>query len=159
ALLALNHGRELDRAWLSALLWPESSGPQSLYNLRRSLAELRRVLGPEGQRLGSPTPRTLALDLTGAPVDVVAFGAAIACGDEAALASAVALYCGPLLQGCHEAWISPERGAREEAYLRALETLSAHAMARDEPAAAVRHLQQAIATDPLRESAQQGLLK
>src|SRR5262249_29839333 len=82
ALLALNHGRELDRAWLSALLWPESSGPQSLYNLRRSLAELRRVLGPEGQRLGSPTPRTLALDLTGAQVDVVAFDAAIACGDE-----------------------------------------------------------------------------
>src|SRR4051794_17578111 len=70
ALLALHRGRELDRAWLSGLLWPDSSGSQALYNLRRSLAELRRVLGPEGQRLGSPTPRTVALDLAGAQVDV-----------------------------------------------------------------------------------------
>jgi predicted ATPase/DNA-binding SARP family transcriptional activator len=159
ALLALHRGQEVDRAWLSALLWPDSSGSQALYNLRRSLAELRRVLGPEGPRLGSPTPRTLALDLTSAQVDVVTFDAAVTRGDEASLESAVELYRGPLLQECHQEWVSQERGPREEAYLKALETLAAHAMARGDPAAAVRRLRQAVAVDPFRETAQQALLQ
>src|SRR5262249_61268503 len=66
---------------------------------------------------------------------------------------------GPLVEGCGEEWVTPERQAREEAYLATLERLAAHAIERGEPAAAVSYLRQAVATDPLRESAQRGLME
>jgi DNA-binding SARP family transcriptional activator len=101
-LLVLRAGREVSRSWLAGTLWPESSAEQALVNLRRNLLDLRRALGAEAARLGSPTRDTLCLDLTGAEVDVVAFDAAIAAGDEPSLKRAVSLYRGPLLEGCTE---------------------------------------------------------
>jgi len=159
ALLTLQAGREVDRVWLAGTLWPESDAPQALGSLRKSLKDLRRAFGQEAGRLYAPTPRRLCLDLAGAEVDVGAFDAAIAQGDLPALEQAVALYRGPLLQGCVEPWVLPERLAREEAYLQARETLAARALADGDAATAERHLRQAIAVDPLRESAQRALMQ
>jgi predicted ATPase/DNA-binding SARP family transcriptional activator len=159
ALLALQRGGEMDRASLAGLLWPESAHTQALYNLRRTLTELREMLGSEAWRLTSPHPHTLALDLTGAQVDVLAFDAALARGDEASLQNAVELYRGPLLEECAEEFILQERLPREQAYLETLETLAGHAAARGDHAAAIRRLRQAVALDPFRETAQQALLK
>src|SRR5690242_9685492 len=83
--------------------------------LRTGLLDLRRALGPEAARLGSPTRDSLQLDLTGAAVDLLRFDASVAAGDEGSLQQAVALYRGPLLEGCHEEWIVGERAARQEA--------------------------------------------
>src|SRR5262249_35003776 len=80
ALLALRHSSEIERSWLAGLLWPESAEPQALANLRLSLTDLRRALGPEAVRLYSPTARTLALDLAGVEVDVARFDACAARG-------------------------------------------------------------------------------
>src|SRR5207244_12081677 len=89
-----------------------------------------------------------------AQVDVVAFDEAVARGDAASLAQAVALYRGPLLEGCGEEWAFQERRSRELAYLGALETLAGDAIRRGDAAAAERVLRLAVAVDPLRESAQ-----
>jgi predicted ATPase/DNA-binding SARP family transcriptional activator len=159
ALLALRRGRAVERAALAGLLWPDSSHAQALYNLRRSLGELRAVLGPEARRLDSPSPQTLALDLTGAEIDALTFDAAISRGDESSLEAAVALYQGPLLAECDQEWVLPERAQREEAFLAALESLAALAAGRGDHAAALHGLRQAIATDPFRETAQQALLR
>jgi predicted ATPase/class 3 adenylate cyclase/DNA-binding SARP family transcriptional activator len=159
ALLTLRHGGEVDRAWLAGTLWPDSSEEAAYASLRNSLKDLRRALGPEAGRLRSPTPRTLSLDLAGAHADVVAFEKAIAEGGEPALERAVALYRGPLLEEWVEAWVLPERQAREAACLTALETLAAAALARGDPAAAERSLRQAVALDPLRETAQRALMQ
>src|SRR5713101_3222948 len=70
ALLALRHGREVERSWLAGTLWPDSPEPHALISLRTSLKDLRRALGPEAHRLCSPTPRTLCLTLEGAEVDL-----------------------------------------------------------------------------------------
>src|SRR5436309_2091731 len=70
ALLVLRQGSEVERDWLLGLLFPESRGTQALRNW---LFDLRQALGPEAARLRSPTSHTLALDLTGAAVDVLAF--------------------------------------------------------------------------------------
>ena len=70
ALLALRAGRELERDWLTCLLWPDSPESAALANLRSSLKELRQVLDAEAGRLGSPTSRTLCLDLPSAAVDL-----------------------------------------------------------------------------------------
>src|SRR5438034_5324362 len=49
-LLILNVGRELERDWLAGLLWPGSDQTTAQANLRRSLNELRRILGTGAQR-------------------------------------------------------------------------------------------------------------
>lgn len=156
ALLTLRHGASVEREWLAGLLWPEQLGHQGL---RNSLTDLRRILGPQAYRLRSPSSHTLALELGDADVDLVAFDRAIAQGDPPALARAVALYRGPLLEGCVEEWVVPERQAREQAYLQALERLAAHALAAEEWGAAECYLRQVVAVDPLRESAQRALMQ
>jgi DNA-binding SARP family transcriptional activator len=159
ALLVLRAGREVERAWLAGLLWPETAETAALKNLRSSLADLRQALGPAAARLRSPTSPTLCLDLSGAEADVVAFDAAMAQGDEALLEQAAALYRGPLLEGCTEEWAFQERQVREQAYLRALETLAARAVARGEIGAAERQLRRAVSADPMLESAQRALMR
>src|SRR5215208_5636530 len=89
ALLALRHGHEVERAWLAGTLWPNVAESAAYASLRKSLKDLRRALGPEADRLRSPTPRTLTLDLEEADVDVIAFDEAITQGDEPAWERAV----------------------------------------------------------------------
>src|SRR5947199_4934980 len=67
ALLALRAGREVEREWLAATLWPESEGQQGYYNLRRALYDLRQGLGPREDLIQSPTPHSVLLTL-GPPV-------------------------------------------------------------------------------------------
>src|SRR5262249_24845082 len=159
ALLTLRHGAEVERAWLASLLWPDSDEAQAFGSLRRSLTDLRQALGEQAWRVASPSPRTLCLDLVGADADVVAFDASVQRGDEPSLERAVALYRGPLLEGCAEEWIFQGRHAREERYLAALEALAAAAPRRGDHAAAERFLRRVVAVDPLRESAQRALIR
>jgi predicted ATPase/DNA-binding SARP family transcriptional activator len=159
ALLALRPGAEVARTWLAGTLWPESAEPAALANLRNALKDLRRALGPEAARLRCPTTRTFALDLTGAALDVREFDTAVRCGDPASLQRAVDLYRGPLLEDCAEEWAFPERQAREQAYLGALEALAAGALAEDDPAAAERYLRRAIAVDRLGERTYRALMQ
>lgn len=158
-LLTLNHPRAVERPWLAALLWPDSPESKAFANLRNCLKDLRSVLGREAHRLRSPTPRTLALDLAGAVVDVLAFDAAVARGDPTSLTEAVALYQGPLLKGWVEEWAFEERQVREEACLQALEVLAVQALARGDPRGAEQFLRRAVAVDPLRENAQRALMQ
>lgn len=158
ALLILRHPAPVERSWVAGTLWDWDENKDPMGNLRMSLKELRRALGPERARLLSPTSHTLALDLEGAHVDVLAFDAAIARGDPASLEKAAALYRGPLLEDCTEEWVLLESRRRQEEYLGALETLAEQAQRCGELTAAERYWRQAIAIDPTRETAQQALM-
>jgi non-specific serine/threonine protein kinase len=157
ALLTLRPDQQVPRSWLAGTLWPESREQEALYNLRRCLSDLRRALGSEGPRLKA-TSHTLLLDLSGAHADVVAFDALVKQGDRASLEQGIALYRGPLLEGCLEEWVVPERQEREQSYLSALETLAQQGLERKEFAAAVQYLRLVVTIDPLRESAQRTLM-
>ena len=160
ALLALRPGREVERAHLAGVLWPETEESQALTYLRQSLTDLRRALGPEAaQRLRSPSARTLTLDITGADADVALFDACIRRGDPESLERAAALYRGPLLEGCAEEWVLQEREARQQAYLGALEALAAAALAAGDAPAAARRLRLVLSADPMRESACRALME
>jgi predicted ATPase/class 3 adenylate cyclase len=159
ALLTLRHGQEVERDWLAGTLWPESGPSQALHCLRMTLTDLRRALGPAARRLQSPTSHTLSLDLAAAEVDVAAFDIALRQGDQASLERAVALYRGPLLEGCCEEWAFQERQAREQAYLAARERLAARALETGEAAEAEQHLRLAVAVDRLREGTQRALMQ
>src|SRR5579871_3257556 len=160
ALLALRQGQEVSRDWLAAALWADSERAKGLRNLRQLLAdEVRPVLGPAACHLRSPVAQTLCLDQEGVTIDVVAFDAALAKGTMAGLESAIALYRGPLLEGCPEEWILPERTVREQAYLAALEALAGRAAEQGDPAGAVRYLRLLLTTDPYREAAYIALMR
>src|SRR5258706_10451828 len=59
ALLALRCGRRVDRSWLAGTLWPDSAQQTAFGNLRTTLNDLRRALGPQSVRLRAPTIHTL----------------------------------------------------------------------------------------------------
>lgn len=162
ALLTLRSlGRqETPRSHFAGLLWPDSEEELALASLRRALTDLRQALGPEAERLHAPTPRTLALDLSGgAFADVHAFDQAAVRTDILAREEAVALYRGELLADCPEDWALQERAPREEAFLDALEALADDALATDRAHEALRYLRRAVAVNPWRETAQRGLLR
>lgn len=164
AVLALRHDRDVARDWLAATFWPDNEESQGLFYLRKALSNIRTALGPEAGRLQSPTTRTLRLDLSNAFTDIRAFDMAVArprseAGHEERLLQAVELYKGPLLQDCSEEWLVPEREARVQSYLSALEKLAEYALSRGEAPAAVRWLRLALATEPYRESAACGLMQ
>jgi predicted ATPase/DNA-binding SARP family transcriptional activator len=159
ALLTLRHGSEVSRDWLAGTLWPESGQTEAFANLRNCLYDLRRALGPHAYRLGSSSSQTLRLDLSGAEADVLVFDTAVSLGEDASLAEAIRLYRGPLLEGCTEEWVLSEREAREHAYLQALEKLAARRLEQGDARQAADYLRRAVAVDPLRESAQRGLMR
>src|SRR6476661_8054301 len=70
AALLLRANQSVERAWLAAIFWPETRPEMALNNLRRSLSNLRQVLGEESYRLLSPTHHTVAFDLADAFCDV-----------------------------------------------------------------------------------------
>lgn len=158
ALLTLRSGKSVQRNWLAGTLWPDSSQSQALAYLRHCLTELRHALGPEATRLQSPTRQTLALDLADAAADVLTFDAGIQQGDPAGLQRAVAIYGGPLMDGCSGEWALLERGNREQSYLAALRYLADEALARGDAETAIGYSRRTIAIDPLQEEAQRTLI-
>ena len=159
ALLVLRAGREIRRDALASVLWPDSLPSDALTGLRQSLADLRKALGPEAVRLQSPTPRTLRLDTAGAKIDVLEFDRAIKRGDRHGLERAIELYRGPLLDGCAELWILPEREARRQAYLRAIEVSAAQAQADGAASEATALLRRGVQADPMREGLHRSLMQ
>jgi predicted ATPase/DNA-binding SARP family transcriptional activator/Tfp pilus assembly protein PilF len=159
ALLALRGGKAVDRSWLAATLWPDAEESRALFYLRRELSDVRRALGSQAQRIQSPSPQMLVLDLDGVDVDVLTFDEGIRDGGEEQLAAAVRTYTGPLLEGCTEEWIEPERRARDEEFLNAATRAAELAIIRGDFDGAAMIARQAVAADPLRESAQRLLIR
>ncbi|MCW3053064.1 MAG: transcriptional activator, partial [Chthonomonadales bacterium] len=159
ALLSLRANRPVPREWISGTLWPNSDQSQAFANLRPILSELRSALATESRRLRSPDRHTLILDLAGAEVDLLRFDTALARGTLSDLEQAVALYRGPLLEGCHEDWVPQEREMREDVYLQALQKLGASSLADGRYDAAADYYRRAVRTDPWREAARRGWME
>jgi len=153
-------GGQAEKADVAERFWPlpDHEPRQARANLRQTLADLRRVLGPEADHL--PTEyKTIRLDLLGVHSDLGVFRDNAGRDDDASLERAVGLYQkGVLLEGCLESWVGDERDRLELAYLDVLERLVARANADKDPAAAVRYLRRIVETDPFRETAQQALV-
>lgn len=158
AQLALRNGAPIERRRLAGILWPDSTDELALYNLRRSLWNLRSLLGAAAPRLVSPTSQTVALDVTGCFVDVIAFDAAASETNSTAIDKAISLYRAPLLEECGEEWVFAERESRAVRVLELLERLGGESFRREDFGAAERYWRRALSLDPLRESAMRALL-
>jgi len=159
ALLTLRGGRPMERVWLAGVLWPDIDRAPAAARLRVALSDLRRALGSQADRLQPSGRHALSLNLDGAVVDVGEFDAAISAGESVTLERAVTLYTGPLLEGCAEEWVEQDRGAREQDFLQALQTLAGVALASGDVETAADYYRRAVSLDPWREAAQRGLMQ
>lgn len=159
AQLALRQGREVDRTWLAGTLWSESPDTQALASLRRTLTDLRAALGAFDGKVVTPNPKSLLLVESGVWVDVAEFDRLATSTELDDLEAALALYRGPLLEGCAEEWVLGDRQSREETFLQASERAARLAIENRETTRAIGFLKRAIAVDPFRESATRNLME
>jgi DNA-binding SARP family transcriptional activator len=150
-LLALRAEHEVDRNWLAGTLWPDSTQEDALANLRRSLTDLRRALGPAGDLLESPSLSSLRL--AGAQVDLARFDALRAGDSPEGWREALELGRKPLLEGCDEEWAGEERTFREAACVELAERLGERLFSEGRFAEAADSFAEAARKDPFRESA------
>jgi DNA-binding SARP family transcriptional activator/TolB-like protein len=146
------------RDTLCALLWPESPDDKARAALRQLLLVLRRDLGPcllsEGDLVGL-APGALGSD-AGALLD------ALESGQDA---TAVDLFTGDLLPGFHlgesetfERWFEGQRSALRRGVIAASWRLAQQSESADDPAAATRWAERAVALDPEHEDGLRRLL-
>src|SRR5258707_6612041 len=155
------------RDHLATLLWSESSQSEASHSLRSSLYHLRKAL----QTLGAEDAlvsngELLTLDPAFYECDLIEFYRLLAQGSEQALAQAVTLNRGSLLQGfsataapVFEDWIQAESARLNQASLHALERLTTWAESREAWLDAIHHAQQLLQIDPFAEASQQRLMR
>ena len=160
AFLVLHaRGGPIARQRCAAALWPDSTDPQALTNLRRELHHLREAW-PELEALVEAGTRTLRW--RGTDVDVIAFEAAAdrgRGGDREALLQAARLYTGDLLPECAAEWITSSRDTLRQRAVRTLTRLAASLESERAFAEAIEHLQHLLRLEPLDEDAWRALMR
>ncbi|MGI8924418.1 MAG: AAA-like domain-containing protein [Fimbriimonadales bacterium] len=125
AFLALNKSKEYSGEQLQEVFWPESHGDRQAQNLRRAVADLRKVL-ERGSPLGSVviTRRNyVSLNPDRIVTDVERFLELTDTGAEAeqgSLEEALNLYSGPLLAPLSDSWMLGQRMELEERFGQAV---------------------------------------
>jgi DNA-binding SARP family transcriptional activator len=163
------------RETLASLLWSESTTPHSRRNLRQALWQLRSpavlggalrdcdVLHVDAEWIQLSPEANLWLDIQvfegalsrteGVP------GHALDRLQAEALATAVDLYRGDLLQGCYQDWCLYERERLQNAYLHTLEKLMDYCQACGEYQSGLAYGDQALQCDGARERTHQRLMR
>ena len=165
AHLALSPGQTQSRARLAGLLWGDRADEQARNSLRQTLFELRRVLGPAGERCLAADYERVALDPINLSVDVLELERLTEEDTLAALERGAALYGGELLAGlmvkdsAFESWLAGERERLRELGLRVLGALLARQSAAGLPERAIETALRLLALDPLQETAHRALMR
>lgn len=163
AYLVLHRDAPQPRRRVASALWPDSAEAQARTNLRHVLHTLRQGI-PGVERYVEITARTLRWR-PDAPLrlDVDDFDALLAAvGDEGrrdALRQAIALYDGDLVDGCPDEWLAGERDRLRRRHLDALAELARLCEACGELGEAVRHAEQLLRLDELREDVCRQLMR
>ena len=156
AWLALHEGMQ-PRARVAARLWPEVLDESARRSLRSALLDLRRELGPAGQRHLVATRDELGLGPPGEIwVDVRAFTHAV---EEGRLTDALELGEGELLPEFEHEWVYAARDEHRHAFEQVVERLAAAAEAAGDLTGAVEHTRRLVAMDPLAEAPARELIR
>jgi DNA-binding SARP family transcriptional activator len=160
AYLLLHRDRPVDRRHLAFLLWPESTEPQALTNLRQLIHDLRAAV-PDADRF-IEAGRQLVGWVHDAPLvlDVDQFEAAV--GPQAggaALAAGIELYGGDLLPECYDEWIEPLRRRLHELLVDGLRRMITLLEERRAFAAAIGYAERLRDLEPLDETATLALMR
>jgi DNA-binding SARP family transcriptional activator len=165
AYLALSPPGPQSRVRLAGLFWGARGDEQARNSLRQALFIIRRALGEHGLDVLTHDADTVTLDPRALDVDVVTFCRLAGQGSDDSLASAAALYQGPLLEGASvdeppfETWLAAERSRLHEVALTVLRTILERRLASARPDDAIEIAARLLALDPLQEPAHRTLMR
>jgi len=165
AYLAMPAGEAHPRDKLASLLWGSTIETTARTSLRQTLYSLRRDLRRAKDNPLNADGNMVSLEADAVTVDVVEFERLIAAGTPSALAEAIALYRGDLLDGLavqeapFEDWLLGQRERLHETAVRALARLLAHQRATGSTEAAIQSALRLLALDPLQEPAHRALMQ
>ena len=165
AYLALMPGHSQTRARLAGLLWGDRGEEQARNSLRQTLFEIRRALGPAGERCLSVEHEQVALDGGSLAVDVLELERLAGVDTLEGLEEAAARYGGDLLAGlvvkdpAFELWLDGQRERLRELGLRVLNTLLVRQAAAGQTERAIETALRVLALDPLQEAAHRALMR
>src|SRR5262245_22866628 len=156
-------GRPHTREHLAALLWGESGQSEASHSLRSSLYHLRKSLSANQiEEVLISDGELLRFDPASYECDRIEIRRLLSQRDEQALAKAVTLRRGPLLQGftltdapLFDDWVQVEDSNLNHVCFEALESLASWAESREAWRDAINYVQQMIQVDSLAEAAQQ----
>jgi DNA-binding SARP family transcriptional activator len=163
--LALPPGQTHSRDKLASLLWGDRSLRQARSRLRESLFVLRRALASVDPPCLAIGIEAVTLNASEVDVDAVTFVRLTQIADPEALARAVGLYRGDLLEGLafrgalFEDWLMTERERLRELVLEALARLLAHQTATAQPERAIQTAVRLLGLDPLQEAVHRTLMR
>jgi ABC-type oligopeptide transport system substrate-binding subunit/serine/threonine protein kinase/predicted ATPase len=174
AYLAVERDQLHRREKLAGLLWPDMPESAARNNLRRTLANVRQVIGDreaESPFLNVSRQAVQADPAAGAWTDAVAFGQLLARDPDSdrsadTLEQAVALYGGSFLEGfslaesaAFEEWLLFKREQLHRQAAEALEALSADYEGRGDHKTALGYAWRQVELDPWREEAHQQVMR
>src|SRR5215471_1586477 len=163
AYLALGHGQVYAREHLASLLWGDSSDEEARHSLRQALSHLRKALPRARPEILRSDPDGVVLNPT--TLDVAAFERFVAEGTPQALARAVELYRGALLEGLSfkeepwEEWLRAERERLQELAVGALKKLLARHTETGAGEAAIQIARRLLMLDPHDEAVHRSLMR
>ncbi|MEZ4861801.1 MAG: BTAD domain-containing putative transcriptional regulator [Caldilineaceae bacterium] len=160
AYLLLHQATPQERAHLAALFWPETSDHQARTNLRRELHQLRQALPFFDTYCQSDNHHIHWAPSAACMVDAVAFDQHLQTATQAAdpalrqacYQAAIDLYQGDLLPGLYDEWVLAKREVLRQAFIQALEALTALLIAARDYATAITLTQRLLQHDPLYEA-------
>ena len=164
AYLSVRPGVRHTRDGVGALLWGPDNG-QARQSLRQALVAVRRALPRAKPALLETSNETIAVNDTGIAIDVRRFEQLAAGGDGKALAQALSLFRGDLLEGFRlreprfDDWLHAERERLRGQAARALERLCAQPVGGEALEGAIGAALRLLALDPLHESVHRSLMQ
>lgn len=157
AYILLHRKEVIARERIAMQLWPDDPENVALGNLRRHLHYLKSILPSDGGQFIVIDRRTVHWNERGPLwLDVQAFEALSAGEDK--VEQAIEVYRDDLLPLCEDDWIYFERERLRNLQTLNLERALAHATARGDRAALLKHAQRLLALDPWREDVMRQLI-
>jgi DNA-binding SARP family transcriptional activator len=165
AYLALPPGREHARDKLAALLWGDLSQGHARHSLRQALFALRQAVAPVRPACLRIEGATIALNPDAVDIDAMSFQRLLGERTPEALAQAIELYRGDLLDGLtvqeppFEEWLMADRERLRELAVEALAGLLTAQRAAGAVDPALQTGLRLIALDPLQEPVHRTLMR
>ena len=165
AYLSMHNGVPVSRETISDLLWTGRGVEQARHSLRQALLVLGRALRGADDSLIRSRDGTLSLRPHVVRTDVERFRTLAGSLDPVALATAGALFKGPLLgpfgsvAADFDDWLERTRRELAADLLDVLGRLSDASMAADNPVLAAQAAERMLAIDPLREDVHRRLMR
>jgi DNA-binding SARP family transcriptional activator/TolB-like protein len=165
AFLALSAGQSHHRDRLAMLLWSDRPDDRARHSLRQCVLTVRKGLGDAADAALLADDDGLSLDPAAVEVDALVFARLVEEGSRDALARALALYQGDLLEDLNvrseefEAWLRAERPRYRALAVDGLTALAERHAESGDAEAAIEACHRLLRLDPLHEPAHRLLMR